>query len=243
MIEDRVWSNRRSTWVAILPHPSTTNPYCFVAGMALIMLLLTSCSGTATSTSTPRALSVSYSGALTTENQLVAGSLLLEETDLAIDSSQASELLTLWQAFRSLSNSATTAQAEIDAVITQIGETMSAEQLEAIAAMQLTADDLAAILQQHAAPAMASAGGTSGAGQEASLGQPPGGFAVGSGPGPGGGDGMAFLAPSAGQGTILSEASTEIPARDQTTISRTGDRAALSLVDSLIALLETKLDT
>ncbi len=210
--------------------------------MVLVTALVAACGGTATATTTSTALSVSYSGALPVESQLLAGSLLLEETDQAISAAQAPELLLLWKAFRSLSNSDTAAQAEIDAVITQIEESLSPEQLKAIAAMQLTSDDLAAVLQQHASQTMASAGDTRAASSSASFGPDAGGFVVGSGPSPGGGDGMGFLAPSAGQGTILSAASTEIPAQSLTTSNRSGNLAAIRLVDTLITLLETRAD-
>jgi hypothetical protein len=206
-----------------------------------IVVLVTACGGAAQATATPSGLSTNYVGALSVENQLVAGSVLLEDTELAIDKDQADSLLPLWQAFRSLSNSDTAAQAEIDALVTQIEEAMSAEQIQAIERMQLTSDDLASVLQQHAAESMASAGGTTDTGPSAAFGpNDGGGFIVGSGPGPGGDDGMAFLAPSGGQGTILSAASTDVPSQNLTTASRSDDRAALRLVDSLITLLETK---
>jgi hypothetical protein len=207
-----------------------------------VMVLVTACGGPAQTTTASSALSVGYSGALPVETQLIAGSLFLEDTDLAISTEQAPELLLLWRAFRSLSNSDTSAQAEIDALINQIEETMSVEQIEAISAMKLTSDDLAVVLQQVAAPSMASAGSTTGTGSSAVLGPGAGGFVIGSGPGPGGGDGMALLAPSAGQGTILSAASTEIPSQNLSQSSRSSDRTAIRLVDTLITLLETRAD-
>src|SRR3990172_8311753 len=105
-------------------------------------VLLSSCSGLAQVSSSTSALSEAYPGALSGESQLVAGTLLLEEADLAVTAEQASELHLLWMAFRSLNSSETSAQAEIDAVLAQIEDSMSSEQLEAIAGMQLTSENM-----------------------------------------------------------------------------------------------------
>ena len=86
-----------------------------------------------------------YSDALSVESQLAVGTLQLEETDLAVDESLAANLLPLWQALQSLSNSETAAQVEINAVINQIQDTMTAEQITAIADMRLTAESLTAL--------------------------------------------------------------------------------------------------
>jgi hypothetical protein len=240
MTDKRGWVEPPRALSAAMPHPSTHNLYIAIAGLLFVALLLISCSGEAQQTTVPSVLSVSYTGALSVEDQLAAGSLLLEETDMAIDSAQASQLLTLWQAYRSLSNSDTSAQVEIDAVIAQIQGTMSAEQIEAIRAMGLTSDDLTSVVQQYAASAQAPSASTSSTSSSTEFG--PGAFAGGGAPGPGGGDGLGLLASSAGQGTILSAASTEVPSQSLTAGNRSGDRAALRLVDSLIALLEAKAD-
>ncbi|MFV1860093.1 MAG: hypothetical protein ACC647_12180, partial [Anaerolineales bacterium] len=80
--------------------------------------------------------------------QLILGTLQLETTDLAVDADQAAELIPLWKALRSLSNSDTAAEAEIEAVINQIQETMTAEQIEAIAALDLSSEDVRTIIQE-----------------------------------------------------------------------------------------------
>jgi hypothetical protein len=213
-----------------------------LGAVSVVASLLISCSGTAQPTTTPTGLSESYGGALSVESQLMAGSLMLEDTDLAINADQASELLLLWKAYRSVSNSDTAAQIELDAVVTQVEEAMSAEQIDAIRAMQLTSEDLPALLQRFAAPASASTELTDAGSASSAQGPAAAGFPGGSGPGPGGGDGIGLLAPSAGQGAILSAVSTEVPAQNEATTTRSGDRATLWLVDSLITLLETKVD-
>jgi hypothetical protein len=71
----------------------------------------------------------------------VLGTLKLEETDLAVTPAQAADLLPLWQGARSLTRSGTGATEEADAILDQIQEAMTSEQLEAIAGMRLTRAD------------------------------------------------------------------------------------------------------
>ncbi len=78
---------------------------------------------------------------------LTLGTVMLEETEYAVDAEQASALLPLWKALRSFGESETTAQAEIDAVISQIGDTMTAEQISTIEAMDLTMGDMGVVAE------------------------------------------------------------------------------------------------
>ena len=80
-------------------------------------------------------LRADYTDALSLQGQLALGILQLEETDLAIDETAATELLPLWQALQSLMNSDTTAAIEIDAVVNQIQESLATDQIQAIADM------------------------------------------------------------------------------------------------------------
>jgi hypothetical protein len=79
------------------------------------------------STDSPR-LTADYADALPVQSQLAVGMLQLEETDLAVDEALAAEILPLWRALQSLSNSYTTAEAEITAVLNQIQDTMQPAQ-------------------------------------------------------------------------------------------------------------------
>jgi hypothetical protein len=74
----------------------------------------------------------------------------LEDTDQEVDENQAADLLPLWQAYQSLSNSDTTAEVELDAVVNQIQDTMTDDQIAAIAGMQLTADRVAQLIEEGA---------------------------------------------------------------------------------------------
>ena len=105
-------------------------------------ILLTGCVSSAAGTSTSATM-----GELPTVIELALGSLKLDETDYAIDAEQAAELLPMWQVYKELINSDTAAQEEIDALISQIQEAMSTEQLQAISDMELTEEDISAVMQ------------------------------------------------------------------------------------------------
>jgi hypothetical protein len=89
-----------------------------------------------------------YADALSIQGQLAAGTMMLEDTPLAVDEGLAGELLPLWQAVQSLSNSDTAAPVEITAVLNQIQDSMEPEQVAAIAALNLTADSLATMIEE-----------------------------------------------------------------------------------------------
>jgi hypothetical protein len=94
---------------------------------------------------TSEALNMSYDGALDVPNQLMLGTIQLEGTGNAVTPEQATALLPLWQALQG----GVTVQAEMAAVLKQIEGAMAPEQLEAIAAMQLTQEDLRTWMQDQ----------------------------------------------------------------------------------------------
>jgi hypothetical protein len=83
-----------------------------------------------------------YEDALTIKNQLLLGTLRLEDTDQAITSEQTKALLPLWQGYAALTASGTAATEEIESVQNQIVEAMSDEQIAAVADMRLTNEAL-----------------------------------------------------------------------------------------------------
>ncbi|KPK90122.1 MAG: hypothetical protein AMJ88_16630 [Anaerolineae bacterium SM23_ 63] len=89
-----------------------------------------------------------YADALSIQGQLAAGILLLEDTDLAVDEALAEELLPLWRAAQSLMNSDRAAKLEIEAVYNQIQDTMTPDQISAIAEMALTEDSLTTMMEE-----------------------------------------------------------------------------------------------
>ncbi len=90
-------------------------------------------------------LGTDYEGALAASAQLAFGTLRLAETGAALTPEQAQTLLPLWHALQG----GVTAAAEVNAVLKQIEGAMTSEQLEAIAAMQLTQEGMRAWMEEH----------------------------------------------------------------------------------------------
>lgn len=115
-------------------------------------------------------LTTDYTNAVSTEMQLLLGSIKLEGTEQAITAEQASLLIPLWKNFKTLSQSmmpaqagmgqgqpnvtpqAQTANAELQTQIAeltkQIQASMTPEQINAIASMQITQESSQAIMQE-----------------------------------------------------------------------------------------------
>lgn len=121
--------------------------------LGLLLLGTTSCGGAAnastTTQTTDSSLTTDYENALSIPLQLVVGTFKLEDNDNIVDAQEANQLLPLWKAARSLSNNDSTAKEELDALFKQIEETMTPEQIQAIAAMQLTTQDMADVAQER----------------------------------------------------------------------------------------------
>jgi predicted component of type VI protein secretion system len=117
----------------------------------ILVLLLTACSTSSdqsSSTESSAVVNAAQSGtSLSQVNVLLVGTLKLEDTEQAVNTDQAIQLLPLWLAYRSLSSSQTAAEAEVDALLKQIESTMTAKQLQAIQAMALTSTDLMDLMQ------------------------------------------------------------------------------------------------
>lgn len=215
-------------------------------GLVLLGLILAACSSAATTTTesatgsdltlgiagTPGAQSTPDFSAMATQqastaleglDALVVGTFRLEETEYAVDATQAKTLIVLWQAYTSLSASSTTAAAELEALVKQLESSLTAEQHAAVDAMNLTAADQMALMQtlglDFAQRNMVNAEGTP---QVAGEGFPAGGFPEGApadggtvpggrgggaggfaGGGPGGGMGGGMAAPGGDGGGFV----------------------------------------
>jgi hypothetical protein len=197
--------------------------------LMVMLLTLTACSG---GSSTPQNGSANQRNSTPIElpaaARLLVGFLNLEGTEQAITAEQAAELLPLWYVCKDLSQSDTAAQEEIDALIEQMQEVTTPEQLKAIDAMQLTQSDMFTAMQGQNAPG----GGYQGGGSQNNPGSsnrgggdfPPGGFMPG---GPGGfGEGGDPQAIATAQVALAQNANAnQIPS---------------ALIDALIKLLESK---
>jgi hypothetical protein len=173
--------------------------------------------------------------------KLPAGTLLLEDTDLAVTPEQAKELLPLWQMIRSLQGSTTASQVEVDAVFEQIQAAMTPEQLAAIDEMDQ--EDMGALFeelgmgrQQGDSASDDEQGGGFGGPPDMGGMMPPGGGEGGAVIiGPGGGEGGPGMGPG-GFGNLDPEAqATAMAGR-----GGAGMGFGSGLTDAVIELLETR---
>ena len=116
--------------------------------LLIFALLLTACGGSASEANPAQRGDVQGEFSLSRELTMLISTVKLDETEYSIDSTQAMELLPLWKAFKSLSESDTAASVEVEALVNQIEETMTGGQMEAITAMQLSIEDVAAVQEQ-----------------------------------------------------------------------------------------------
>ena len=222
----------------------------------LLVLILSACSSTPeqavqagvkdTDSANSATLDDSYENAMPISTQLMLGTLKLEGTELGVDPSQAAELLVLWKAARSLSESDNVATAEMDAIFKQIQDAMTAEQIDAIAAMQVTREDMNQLAQDLGLSFGLGAGGfenmtpemqaTAQAARES--GQSPGGGVPGAGGGFGRGGGLPG-GEAGGAEQLSPEQRTALQA-ERSERGNIGARFTLVLVDPLIELLEAR---
>ncbi len=174
-----------------------------------------------------------YENALGVQLQLSIGTFELEETELAVDAAQAVDLLPLWQVLNSLTESDTAAQEEIDALVVQIAETMTAEQIEAIAAMQLTREDMGVVMQEYGLQPEGMDGETLPEGVTPGQGRGGGSGVPGMGGGPGGGGGETGMTPEQ-----IATAQAEREANGGA--NRANNRMSGVIIEGLIELLQSK---
>ena len=166
-----------------------------ITTLALLMLTLAACGS---ASNEPQADSAQPNGSLPQATQLIIGTLKLEGTENSVTSEQAAELVTLWQVYQSLNESDVASQEESDALIEQIQETMTSEQMQAITDMELTQEAVFIIMQEQGitiggAQQGNNDGGNGNAGGFAPPdgGVPGGGFPGGGGPGGNSGQGLS----------------------------------------------------
>ena len=212
-----------------------------ISVFVILMLTLTACG--AASNGTQQAASTQQGGSLPIQEQVLIGTFKLEGTPQAVTAQQATQLLPLWQVYKDLSSSDTAAQEEIDGLIQQIQDTMTPEQMQAIAAMNITRQDIFTVMQDQGITQARGQGQSSGSrsnGQNGNGGGfvppdggPPGGFNGGGGGGGfGGGQGGGSFTPE--------QIATAQAARAQGGGSFGFNRIPTGLIDALIQLLQTK---
>jgi hypothetical protein len=202
-----------------------------IIGILLVLLVaLAACSVPGLSQGSAEADTAAEPMALSLPIQLSLGTLSLEETPQAVTAEQAQELLPLWQMLRTLQQSDTAAQVEIEAVLNQIQGAMTPEQLAAIEGMDLTLASMRTMAQELGI----GRGEGSSDGQEGGF-RPPDGIVIVPGGGAGPGGGMFPGGGMPGGGTDLS------PEEQATALAeRMSSGFGTALMDRLIELLEAR---
>lgn len=192
--------------------------------LILITLMLTACAGAQSAAATAY---TPAQDALPASTRLILGTFRLEGTAEAVTAGQAAELLPLWQVYEELQASGTAAQEEMDALVQQIQETLSASQVQSIEAMGLTRADIMTVMAEQelvqGAPQAAAGSTVSAGGPEAGI--PPG--DMGGDPALMGGPAPVSVSGSSSDSTkSQTQADSGLPS---------------ALLDALIRLLETRL--
>lgn len=126
----------------------------YVFLVSVMVLCVTACSANTGTRSAGRTGAMNSTGeatgtGLSTRDMLAIGIFKLEGTNNDLTTDQANEILILWQAYEQLVNSDTAVQQEKTAVVNQVEETLTAEQLSAIKAMNLSANDAEKLIQER----------------------------------------------------------------------------------------------
>ena len=170
---------------------------------------------------------------------LLIGTLKLDGTSNAVTATQAAALVPLWQAYAQLTSSNTAAQAEIDAVVTQIQQTLTPAQVQAITAMKLTSRDMFTEMSSLGLT-NGGANGTPGFRFTPRAGGGGGGFG-GPGGGGGGGGGFFFGGGGGGGGVPGAGGSTTRPTPNATQIAlraQFANRIPTPLMNALVTYLQ-----
>ena len=86
--------------------------------------------------------------ALPPASQLLLGTFLLEDAEFAVDADLAPYLVPYWKLYKSLLESDTTAPEELEALIAEIQEVMNVDQVNYIASLELTQEDLTTYMNE-----------------------------------------------------------------------------------------------
>jgi ABC-type glycerol-3-phosphate transport system substrate-binding protein len=229
----------------------------FIAVLMVATLVLAACGSSAQANTTGQTTSTTASAnpanGLPLNLELAVGTFKLEGTPNQVDAKTAADLLPLWKAVKSLSSSSTTAAEELNAVYTQIQDTLTPARMAAIKALNLTRNDLMALAQEKgiaiggpgnmtpAQQATAQANQASGQNQPPSgavpgmdAGGPPAGGPPAGGGGPGGDGG------GSGGGGSSSSSSRSSSSASQSTAKAGAGGMDTAFYDALIQLLEER---
>jgi len=197
----------------------------------VLSIILSACSSTASSgTVLPAQSKTSDPAKMAVVDKLGVGILKMEGTSQAVTTDQASALLPLWMAVYKMGNDQTASQAEVTALYEQIEETLTTEQVGAIAQITWTQEELNQLKQKYgSAPVGQSASAsTSSSSSSSSAGGPGAG-----GPPMGGGGGPMDDITSVGGSS--SQATTTGAKTSSSTGARTSNPTASSSLNPIFA--------
>ncbi len=199
--------------------------------LIFVLIVISACSSPGTQEADQVVLNTDYAeDALSVEMQLIIGSLLLNETDLEIDTEMASSLVPYWKMYLSLEASETTAVGELEAVVAEIQELMKQDQLNYIIGLELTQESMATLMDELGIEEdMMPEGSGTGDGTRPENMQP------GEGGGPGSGEDMDTIDPEM-MATMQAE-------REAATNGLSNSRMTAPLIEALISLLDDKIES
>jgi hypothetical protein len=227
--EGHIKKSASTSLCANIKRTHTMNKKIFWTISLLLPLTLTACASIAQTTGTAPSSS-GNAGELPAQTKLILGTISLEETDNAVTAEQAKELLPMFYVLQDLNESDTAAQEEIDGLVNQIQETLTADQTQAIDDMSLSMRDVFALTNGNSGSKNSSdASSTSGANGGEMGGPPDMGGMPGGGPG-----GMPGGMTSTGTTSSSSDTSAA-PVMDTSTPS--------ALFDAVIELLQKKVQS
>jgi hypothetical protein len=128
--------------------------WTFILALLLVVSLAACASNPAAESSGVASLgplSADYEEALPPMQQLVVGTFVLADGDLAVTGEQARTMAALWKGYRALSANELASVQEMQGLSEQLVESMTEEQLRAIAEMMLTREDMDAVMEIHLA--------------------------------------------------------------------------------------------
>lgn len=127
------------------------NKVIILIGMSILLLLVLSACSTQAESNAAQPVSEGEGSEieLPLQTQLIVGTFLLEDTDLPVNGEQAQEIIPLWKALKSLINSDSTSQLEIDALLVQIQESLTMDQIVAIDALDINNQSYQDVMRKY----------------------------------------------------------------------------------------------
>jgi hypothetical protein len=148
--------SKRSCWgvmMCALQLRRSLSAWLFAVCLLLALGVVAGCrSRQASATVATGATSLAASGTAPEASRLALGLLALEDSDHPVTADQASKLLPLFEMLRSLSQSQTSAQAEIDAVAKEISQVLTPQQRQIIEGQQLSGERLREFFEKLGLP-------------------------------------------------------------------------------------------